>query len=57
LKSIAFTGSRIEVRGERWGVLLLDSQKDGHIIERGTKKKLLDEYTVLISSVLSKLET
>jgi hypothetical protein len=56
VKSIHFVGARIMARGERWGVLLLDSAKDGHITDNRLKKQLLAQYANLISSIIDRME-
>jgi hypothetical protein len=56
VKSKVFTGSRIMARGEKWGVILLDSAKEGHISDGQYEKRLLSEYADLISSVVERME-
>jgi hypothetical protein len=57
VRSKVFTGVRIMVRGRRWGVILLDSAKDGHIQDKKYEKLPLSEYAVLISSILDRMES
>jgi hypothetical protein len=57
VRSKVFTGVRIMVRGRRWGVILLDSAKDGHIQDKNYERLLLSEYAVLISSILERMES
>lgn len=54
VKSTAFTGSRIMARGEKWGVLLLDSRKEGHIVDNKYEKSVISEYADLITSILDR---
>jgi hypothetical protein len=56
VKSRVFTGARIMVRGQRWGVLLLDSLKEGHISDSQYEKRLIDEYVDIIGSVLERMK-
>jgi hypothetical protein len=57
VKSRSFTGARITARGQKWGVLLLDSLKEDHINDKQHEKSLLEQYTELISSVLDRMES
>ena len=52
VKSKVFVGAVVLVRGERWGVLLLDSREPGCISNAGTKKSEFNTYAVLVSAVL-----
>ncbi len=56
VKSIDFTGARIMARGRRWGVILLDSLKEGHIEDKRAKKQMLDQCVRLISSIVDGME-
>jgi hypothetical protein len=53
VKSRAFAGAPVLVGGRKWGVLLLDSLKDGFIADNRHKKSLLNKYTELIVCVLT----
>jgi hypothetical protein len=53
VKSRAFAGAPVLVNGKKWGVLLLDSLKDGFIADNAHKKGLLNRYTELIGRVLT----
>ncbi len=53
VKSRAFAGAPVLVAGRKWGVLLLDSLKDGLIADNSYKKGLLNTYTQLIGRVLT----
>jgi hypothetical protein len=55
VKSRAFAGAPVVVRGRKWGVLLLDSLKDGFIADTAHKKGLLNRYTQLIGDVLTEV--
>jgi hypothetical protein len=57
VKSKVFTGARIMARDRKWGVILLDSVKDGHITDATDKRKLLAQYTNLISSIVNRMES
>jgi len=54
VKSKVLTGAEIIVRGQKWGVLLLDSLKEGHITDGTYEKQLVDQCAALISSVLGR---
>src|SRR5438270_609271 len=53
VKSRVFAGAPVLVGGRKWGVLLLDSLKDGFIADTAHKKGLLNRYTELIGRVLT----
>ncbi len=53
VKSRAFAGAPIVVGGRKWGVLLLDSLKDGLIADTPHKKGLLNRYTQLLGRILT----
>jgi hypothetical protein len=53
VKSRAFAGAPVIVGGRKWGVLLLDSLKDGFITDTPRKKGLLNRYTDLTGRVLT----
>jgi hypothetical protein len=57
VKSRVFTGARIMARGQKWGVILLDSLKDSHISDKSPKKQLLAQYANLISSIVNRMES
>lgn len=57
VKSRVVTGAEIIVRGRKWGVIVLDSLKEGHIIDGSYEKKLLGQCSDLIVSVLSKISS
>jgi hypothetical protein len=56
VKSRVFLGSRIMARGQKWGVILIDSVKEGQISDTGSQKQLLAQYTSLISSIVDRME-
>ncbi len=56
VKSKVFTGARIMARGQKWGVILLDSLKDSHIVDKAGKRQLLAQCSNLISSIVSRME-
>jgi hypothetical protein len=55
VKSKVFTGAQIMVRGQKWGVLLLDSLKEGSIVDGPYEKQVLSQYVDMISSILTKI--
>jgi hypothetical protein len=55
VKSRVFTGAQIMVRGQKWGVLLLDSLKADSIIDGTYEKQILTQYVDMISSILTKI--
>ncbi len=55
VKSRAFAGAPVMVSGRKWGVLLLDSLKDGFITDSPHKKGLLNRYTELVGRVLTEV--
>lgn len=57
VKSKVFTGARIWVRSRAWGVLLLDSNKEGYILGKRLRSQLLSTYTDLIASALERTES
>ncbi len=56
VKSTVFTGARIMAGGKKWGVLLLDSMKDGYITDKSGKKLLLGQCASLISAIVARME-
>jgi hypothetical protein len=56
IKSRVFAGARIMARGQKWGVLLLDSAKEGHISDERTKKQLLSQCASLISEMVDRMK-
>jgi hypothetical protein len=55
VKSKVFAGARIEVRGNRWGVIVLDSTEAGHILNETHKRTLLKNAALLISSIIDRM--
>jgi hypothetical protein len=56
VKSRAFAGAPIFVGRRKWGVLLLDSLKEGFITDTPQKKGLLNRYTNLLECILTEAE-
>lgn len=57
VKSKVFAGAPIEVRGEKWGVLLLDSLKEGQILDNSHKRTLLNQYAKFLAAALEGIES
>jgi hypothetical protein len=53
-KSVCFGGTVVEVGGEKWGVLLLDSLKAGHLRDTrtGGHKRILAQFAFLLGRIL-----
>jgi hypothetical protein len=56
VKSRSFAGAPIVVRGQKWGVLLLDSLKEDFISDGKYHKGLLNQYTQLIGQILTEVQ-
>jgi hypothetical protein len=56
VRSKIFTGAPIMAKGRKWGVLLLDSRKEGHIKHDQYERTMLDRYAELLGAVLEGIE-
>jgi hypothetical protein len=52
VKSRAVAGAPIIVEGKKWGVIALDSLKDGFIVDSDRQNEMLDRYVTLICAAL-----
>jgi hypothetical protein len=60
VKSTAFCGTIVVVNGEKWGVLLIDSQKQWRFDakpHRTRNEKRIERYATLLSQVLAEVPT